>query len=152
MLSKKYWRGIYSFIHTLIVLGVYRDAPQPWALYWSLSMQQASLINGTFWIILTKPLNAAYVVFILLLDKVHNSIVHDIQLKKQGTVANDSWGRFRESTYLVLNDCANTVLKSNGLYLHKGTFINGVLLFLKVFVPFQLQPPILWHPIFTLCI
>jgi hypothetical protein len=32
LLSKKYWRGIYSFIYTFIVLGVYRDAPQHWPL------------------------------------------------------------------------------------------------------------------------
>ena len=31
-----------------------------WLIHWSLSMQQASLISGTFWIILTKPVNAAY--------------------------------------------------------------------------------------------
>ena len=33
LLSKKYWCVIYSFIYTFIVLGDYRDVPQPWTLY-----------------------------------------------------------------------------------------------------------------------
>jgi hypothetical protein len=32
LVSKKYWRAIYSFIYTFNVLVDHRDPPQPWTL------------------------------------------------------------------------------------------------------------------------
>ena len=45
MVSKKYWRAIYSFIYTFNVVGDHCDLPQPWTLYSLYSLLENCLFS-----------------------------------------------------------------------------------------------------------